>query len=106
MNCPTCGQPMPQDEGNGNFEQVADALQKRGFEADVHASGGGIDVIRVVHGEHIFYFGTADVKWGASVYESNDENHIGEAWTQVSSDEKNPAVVADSIAQTVTEYER
>jgi len=106
MNCPTCGKPQDEDNGEENFEQIAQALQKRGFDAEVHASGGGIDVIRFVQGEHVFYFGTAAEVWGASVYDSSDENHIGEAWTQVSSDEPNPAVVADAIAQTATEYER
>jgi hypothetical protein len=108
MPCPTCGGPMKaaNDNDEADFEQVAEGLRKRGFTADVHASGGGIDVIRVVHGSHIFYFGTAAEEWGASVYESDDENHIGEAWTVVSSSEKNPEFVADAIAQTVTEYER
>ena len=106
MNCPTCGRPMPEDGGEGNFDQIADALRKRGFDADVHASGGGIDVIRLVQGEHIFYFGTSAEQWGASVYDASDENYLGEAWTQASSDEKNPAVVADAISQAATEYER
>src|SRR5258707_338818 len=108
MNCPTCGQPVKANENNdeADFEQVAASLHKRGFDASVHASGGGIDVVRVVHGSHVFYFGTAAEQWGASVYESDEENHIGEAWTQVSSDEKKPEVVADAIAQTVAEYEQ
>lgn len=108
MNCPTCGQPVQANNDNdeADFEQVAVGLQKRGFEAEVHASGGGIDVIRVAHGEHVFYFGTAAEQWGASVYELDDETHIGEAWTQVSSSEKNPEFVADAIAAAVTEYER
>ena len=107
MNCPHCGKDIEAAaDTEASFEPVAKALKQRGFDAEVHASGGGIDVIRVVHGNHVFYFGTADVKWGASVYEADDENHIGETWTTVSSDEANPAVVADAIAAAVTEYER
>jgi hypothetical protein len=108
MDCPTCGRPMPQENASdeADFEQVAASLSKRGFEAEVHASGGGIDVIRVAHGSHVFYFGTAAEQWGASVYEADDETHIGEAWTQVSSNEKDPETVADAIAAAATEYER
>ena len=107
MNCPTCGQPVKvaNDTDEADFEQVTEGLRKRGFEAEVHASGGGIDVIRLVHGNHVFYFGTAAEQWGADVYDT-EENHIGEAWTTVSSNEKNPAFVADAIAQAATEYER
>jgi len=106
MNCPHCGKDTDAVDTEASFEPVASALQQRGFDAEVYASGGGIDVIRVVHGNHVFYFGTADVKWGASVYEADDENHIGETWTTVSSDEADPTVVADAIAAAVTEYER
>jgi hypothetical protein len=109
MNCPTCGQPVKaatNDSDEADFEKVVEGLRKRGFEAEVHASGGGIDVIRLVQGSHIFYFGTAAEQWGADVYDESDENHIGEAWTAVSSTEKNPEFVADAIAQTATEYER
>jgi hypothetical protein len=103
---------MPEGYEEADFEQVAEALRQRGFEAEVHASGGGIDVVRVAQGDHVFYFGTAAEVWGASVYAGpaatggEDEEHVGETWTQASSDNTDPAMVADAIASAVTEYER
>lgn len=100
---------VPGEEAD--FEAVAKRLGANGIEAEVHASGGGIDVIRVPVGGFVMYFGTAGEVWGASVYRTgNDGDEIGDPvddiWTDVSSDNTDTNTVAAGIAGAVVRYER
>lgn len=101
------------DEGTqdeADFQQVVDHLHTDAgiTDAEVHASGGNIDVIRVPCGAYVLYYGTAAEMWGASVYKiiNGDEEHEGDIWTEMSSNETDPSAVALAITQSAMDFDR
>lgn len=93
-----------EDAYEADFGQVALRLQSTGLDANVHASGGGVDVVLVRAGGYDLYFGTADILWGASVYKKDGDYTGTEIKTQVPADETNPDKVATGIAAAIHDF--
>jgi hypothetical protein len=54
------------------FEQVAEALTARGFDASVWDSGGNVECVLVRYGGKVYVFGDSGDTWGADCYESEE----------------------------------
>jgi len=115
------GKSSAKDDGTdqnaeADFEQVADHLRTDAgiADAEVVATGGNIDCIRIPCGEYVMYFGTAAEVWGASVYTvingeevwTEDEPEKSDVWTDVSSNETDPTAVALGITEAAMEFDQ
>ena len=100
------------NDTEANFEQVAEVLRQMGMDAEVVATGGGIDCVLVKTPRHSLYFGTADDMWGATIHSRtsknfpNDEEFTGDdVWTTVSSYETDAKFVAEAIKEATDKFE-
>ena len=97
-----------------DFEQVADRLRKdAGLNAEVVATGGGIDCIRITCGQYALYFGTAGENWGFSVSrivgedEEFDFNDCDAGIvTDASSENPDASAVALAITKAAMEFDQ
>lgn len=79
--------------------------------AEVVATGGGIDCVRIPCGRYVLYFGTAAEMWGASVYVVKGGEEVWgddcfEVWTSVPSDELDASAVALGITKAVMDFDQ
>ncbi|MGA8344030.1 MAG: hypothetical protein ABR881_30855 [Candidatus Sulfotelmatobacter sp.] len=98
-----------------DFDEVVSHLKADAglTNAEVVATGGGIDCIRIPCGKYVLYFGTAAGTWGTDVYAlvngeevCTDEGANFNVWTGVPSEEPDANAVALGIAQAVMEFDR
>lgn len=96
-----------EDCAPADFQHIARLLHAIHPEAEVVATGGGIDCIRVLVGHYALYFGTSGANWGACAYTivaggSEDFGTMlpeseSNLWTECSSDEPDASKVAAAI---------
>lgn len=116
MYCTDCAGELGIGDEEADYQQVVDHLKTDAgiTDAEVEATGGNIDVIKVPCGKYVLYFGTAGDMWGASVYKKvnhpfpDDEEitNINDVWTNVSSYETDPTAVALGITQAAMKFDQ